>query len=435
MALMQFLLFLPLICLTLFFCVRIHGPFTFVTMGAIGAAIYSIPAIVDRELPFFAIAYGQRTLLPTPDDADLVAFLAWIGLLVGAMAAKPRRGPQSWVPGREPEEALAMGRLAFVNAVLAASGMIYLVYTQGASFLLAERSQQSIDAVSLLWKWTAPLGLIASSLARSRKLLIYHSVILFAVFLRGDRTMVAITAAALVVTAAYQNRTWYVMFTPTRILGAVLAIIGVFFGKSAYLTLKSGFSGQGWVPPSISLQDQFISHFEPFTTYSHLGYVMSIRLHLGFGEFVESVLANLLILPSYFGFSTDLYNSTVTATLPAAIRFGVAGNYLAHGWVAGGTFGAVAFYFLLAVMLRLCDAQFQSRSGALKLFWCCTGGVIAFYVHRNGLDNLFSFVRQIGIVCILLAAVAVVSRMVLGAPGPVSQAGRGHDSTIFADRV
>jgi hypothetical protein len=125
---------------------------------------------------------------------------------------------------------------------------------------------------------------------------------------------------------------------------------------------------------------------------------------------LESVLGNVLIVPSAFGLSTNLYNAVVSATLSPKFGYGIAGNYLAHGYTVGGTMGAALFYFILPLMLRLCDGQFRAKDGSVKIFWCCAGAVIAFYIHRNGLDNGLSFVRQVFIMSAITAALAAALR-------------------------
>lgn len=417
--------------ITILASARLYGVFTFVTLGVVGAAIYSVPALIDRHLPFFMLANGQHAMVGTPREVDLVVLLAWLGLLAGVLlgrlfGARERRP----VPRAESERHFMA--LALASAVLAGLGLFYLQFSgQSVFFFLAARSDQYTDALTVLWKWTAPIGLIASSLARSRKLLIFHILILFVIFLRGDRTMIVISAGALMAAAAYRDPRWYAVFTPMRAIGALLAGIVILFGKSIYVTLKAGFSGGGWDTVSLPLWAQFLFHFEPLVTFSHLGYVMRHNVQISSAEFAESILANFLIVPSWFGLSSNIYNERISVALPPAIDFGVAGNYLAHGWTVGGTAGAVAFYLILPLALHLCDVQFRRRTGALKLFWCCVGGLLAFYIHRNGMDNILSFVRQIAIVTLVVAILAAVvrplfSRAPLPVPVPVPTPERGN---------
>lgn len=406
------LLLFAVIAATLVASIRLHGLATFVTLGVAGAAIYSVPAVVNLQNSFYLIAFKQSELVPTPDAADQVVLLAWLAMLVGVLVARLFGGDRRYlVPNRTDERHMAS--LAYATAFLGVAGIFYLQLSgESVYFFLAARAEQTADPVSTLWKWTALIGLVASSLSGSRKLLLFHVLILFIIFLRGDRTLVAFAAAALIVVARYKDPRWYALFTPIRIVGAGFAALVIFFGKSIYTVLKGGLSGQGWDPLSIPLGQQFLFHFEPLTTFSHLSFAMRTKTHMAYGDFISSILANLTIVPSWFGLSSNRYNEIISRSLPG-IDFGVAGNYLAHGWVVAGTAGAMCFYLVLALVLRLCDVQFRRRHGAIKLFWCCVGAVIAFYIHRNGMDNILSFVRQLVIACVLTALVALPLRALL----------------------
>ena len=395
-----------LVCLTLLASWRSHGLFSFVTLGVLGAAIYSIPGIVDLERPFFLRGTGGQLFSPTPDDVDAVVAAAWCGLLAGVMVFRPRR-QQSIASFQNFDHGL-MVRLALASALLASAGLLYLLYTQGTGIIVESRYKQRDDVLLLLWKWTAPLGLLASTLVKSRKLVLFHAFILFLVFLRGDRTLIAITVAAILVAVTRDNPKWYLLLRPSRVIGLGLAAAGVFFGKSIYSGLKAGFSGEGFQFAGRITTERFLFQFEPFATYAHVDFVMRQNLHLRLGTFFEGLFSNLLVIPSYFGLTSNTYGRMIERAAPVRIDSGLAGNYIANGYSLGGMGGAIFFYFLLAWILRQCDARFNKSEGAWKLFWCCTGATFAFYAHRNGLDNIVSFMRQFAIVCLALAITSVI---------------------------
>lgn len=66
----------------------------------------------------------------------------------------------------------------------------------------------------------------------------------------------------------------------------------------------------------------------------------------------------------------------------------------------------VGFAVLYASSLVLCDRNYERLSGAPKVFVAVTGAVIAVYTYRNGLDNMFSFFRQILIMVIVISVLA-----------------------------
>jgi hypothetical protein len=381
-----------------------NGIGSFVTLGILGAAIYSIPAVIGVQSALATVSSAHRTYVPVPDPAEFVALMAWLGLLAGLLTSIfvfPRRS----TPKEDGSDAVVRS-VALASAILGIAGFLYFSYTLGALFFIEERGEQDVGAAWLLWRWTPLVGIVASSSGGQRKLFVANALVLFIIFLSGDRTMVAIVTAAWIAVASEKNPGWWRKLNPLQITAVSLGGLGVFFGKSAYLTMKSGLSGHGWSLLKLSAKDQFLFQFEPLTTFSHLSYVMMTGINIRLGQFFESIFGNILLIPSLFGISTNLYNLKVTATLSTRLDYGVAGNYLAHGYTVAGLAGAVAFYFILPLMLMLCDRQFHNRSGSVKIFWCCVGAVFAFYIHRNGLDNQLSFIRQLFIVCAICALLA-----------------------------
>lgn len=441
---MQFILGL-MACLTLLVSIRKHRLFSFVTLGVLGAALYSIPGIIGWELSLTPIPNRRSPLVPTTDDVDTIVAVAWAGLLAGVIAFSPRaeqrhspRAEQRHAMGDDYEEGQAY-RLAFASAMLGGLGLFYLFYTQGFGMLAQARDEQITDPVLLIWRWVAPFGLVASALAKSRTLVLFHAMILFVIFVRGDRTMIAISTAAMLVVMARAYPQWYRFLSFNRLIGIAAAAIGVFFGKSVYLTLKIAFAGGGWNWGGRSTTEAFYSQFEPFVIYAHMNFVIRHDLHLSIKTFIIGLLSNLLIIPSMFGFSSNTYSDLIEKHQSLRIWSGLAGNYLANGYILGGTVGAIFFYFMLAFILRQCDSRFQKSHGTWKLFWCCTGGLFAFYVHRNGLDNMFSFVRQLAILSLLAAGIALalspgVRRIRLGQHVPREPMGFDHSSRAQSTR-
>lgn len=407
------------IILALTLTLKRNGIGSFVTLGIIGAAIYSIPALIDTQASLATLGRpSQIGFVAVPPDVELVVVIAWAALLAGlalsAVMFRPRANRVALLLANDKMNAIAVS-----CAFFAVIGCIYLAYSQHSFlFFLEAREDQNSGAVSTLWRWTGVMGILAASLANNRKLLLFNGLMVAIVFLRGDRTMVAIATAGLVIVASSKRPDWWKRLRPLPIAGMVAAAAAVFFGKSIYLTVKSGLSGEGWgVLSPYSYSQLFLFQFEPTVVFSHLEFVMRTGVTISPLDFLESVLGNLLVVPSAFGISTNLYNQLVTSQLSASYTSGIAGNYIAHGYTVGGTFGSAAFYFILPLMLGLCDSKFRSGTGMMKLFWCCVGATFAFYIHRNGLDNIFSFVRQIFIVSVTVAAgSAAVRHLAVGRP-------------------
>ncbi len=390
-----------------------NGIGSFVTLGILGAAIYTVPALIGIQASLATVSSAHRGYVPVPTQSQFVVLMAWLGLMVGLFASIfvfPKRpdAAQLGVSDRD------IRFVAIASAVLGMMGFFYFAYAQGAFFYLRERVDQDVGAAWLLWRWTPLVGIVASAYTAQRKVLLVNVFVLFIIFLTGDRTLVAIATAALIAVASERRPGWWKRLKPIQVTGFGIGALVVFFGKSAYLVMKSGFSGQGWSMLRLSFKDQFLFQFEPLGTFSHLSYVMTVGLKIPPGEFLASVFGNLLLVPSAFGISTNVYNATVTETLSPKLGYGVAGNFMAHGYTVGSTAGAVFFYFLLPLIFTLCDRQFHTRTGVTKIFWCTIGAVFAFYIHRNGMDNQLSFVRQLFIVCVGTGLIALAFRQLAG---------------------
>jgi hypothetical protein len=387
-----------------------NGLGSFVTLGIFGAAVYTVPALIDTQASLGSV--GSRVgYVSVPPEVDFVVLVAWLGLLVGLLlstAAFPRIRHVDTRQVIDPN----MRSVAVASAIIGWAGVIYFMYSQGSVlFFLQERIDQNAGPFATLWKWTAMFGLVSALLSRDTKLLYLNGAILVLIFLRGDRTLVAISTAAMLIVASYRNPGWWKRLRVPQIIGLVFAASVVFLGKTVYLNVKSGLTGQGWdVTRGLTYKQQLMSQFEPLATFNHIEFVIRTGIAIPPVDFLWSIFGNLLLVPSFFGVSTNVYNTTVTAAMSGRLGFGVAGNYLAHGYAVGGTVGAALFYFMLPMILRICDGQFRSKTGTVKVFWCCVGAVIAFYVHRNGLDNLLSFVRQLFIIGAATAGVAAVLR-------------------------
>lgn len=390
-----------------------NGVGSFVTLGIIGATIYNIPAIIDAQKSLASIAFVSHGLVSVPPDVELVVLLAWLALLASlvlTIVMFPVRKSQQPLA----EEQSQMLAVSIASVIVSVAGVMYLSWTANqVLFFLEKRTDQDIGAISTLWQWTAVIGLVSASLARSRKLILFHAFVLFIIFMRGDRTLVAMTAAALFAAASYKDPKWYRHLKPLHIAGIVSGVAVVLLGKTIYVGVKAAVTGAR-TDRFTDFSVQFLQQFEPLGTFSHLEFVMRSGVTIGPADFLKSVFGNLLLVPSFFDISTNLYNTIVTRTLAARVSSGIAGNYMAHGYTVAGTAGAALFYFIMPLMLRLCDGQFRNKTSTTKVFWCCVGGVLAFYIHRNGLDNIFSFVRQLFVVCVVTAAVAAAIRQFTG---------------------
>lgn len=419
-------LLIVVIALTIAVAYKGHGPFTFVMAGLGVFFVYSIPAILQLKTLFSYESKDLRYLAEAGPEAGLVMLTAWATVAVTLLIAgtwRTRRLPVSVMSGqrarpypnapvaarRRPlaqapvarNDAARMHRFALASLILGILGYLYLSVTSGWLFFLDQRELQNDGLLTLLWKWTVPLGIVAATFSGSSKIRIGLFMLLAVLFLRGDRTMLGITMVCFALVWSHGRKDIWTMFRPTFIVAGITLVSLIIFGKAVYLSAKAGDLSiliDAVQPENMAT---VILGFEPFVTYNHIDFVMDSNLSFSLAEFVTSLLGQFLVAPSVFGIETNLYNLRVTEMLPFNVTYGVAGNYWAHAWAIGGFPMVAAFAILYASALVFCDRYYERLSGAPKVFLAVTGTVIAVYTYRNGLDNMFSFFRQILIMVVV----------------------------------
>lgn len=386
------------------FCIGLlqlkYGYFSFVSAGVFGFLVYSLPAIVGLKRSFYS--GGHNYLVPVDDASTAVVLVAWTFFaLTLAFARGPSKGLAN-VPHTRRESYIPKMWIAFA---LSMAGLAYLAALGGIFFFLESRDLQVEDYVVLIWRWVVVLGFAAAVVERHRWGQILFLSIILIIFLRGDRTIPAICGATYLVlyfnNEESRNRLYRILTSWKLIAATSLVVFVVLFGKSIYRSIKSGSSNELNQALDVDLAGIAYSA-EPFATFDHIPSVIDFSLHIPFFEFLTSILGNLLIIPSIFGVETNLYSVTITSTLPYNLGYGIAGNYWAHAMSVWGYPMVGIFAALYAAALTLFDRTMFDRKGAARLTVVAIGSVIAVYTHRNGLDNLLSFVRQIIIASIMI---------------------------------
>lgn len=378
-----------------------YGYFSFVSAGFFAFLIYSIPAIVELKRPFL---YGtsERYLVPVTGAPIAVVLLAW-AVFVITLAALPRR--RLATPALTTDVDLYRTKM-WVALGVSLAGIVHLMMQGGILFFIAAREEQLEDYIVLIWRWAVVFGFLAAVLARHRPGQIIFLAILAIIFLQGDRTIAAIAATAFLV-ARFQDRKlaqdlMRIAFNYKSIIIFATLLTLIVFGKPIYLSVKDGdmtILANSFTGSQIS---DLIYSLEPFVTFDHISNVIDLGISIPFAEFLKSVLGNALVIPSLFGIETNLYNLTITNMLPSNLTYGVAGNYWAHAMSVGGFPMVAVFSFIFALSLSAIDKKLVNRRGFIRIGLLITGAVVAIYIHRNGLDNILSFVRQIFIASIVI---------------------------------
>lgn len=386
--------------------VRWHGANSLPTFGALGLLAYTFPALLDLQVPF-ALAGAPKIATSTPLETDLTVTLSWLMfvavILLGARAT----------PNREIIVASAdqrtLGRFAAIASALWLAGQMYLSAENGLFYFLDDREAQRNDLLTILWKWSVPSILIPAIIIQNKKLLSIAIIALLIIFLRGDRTMVAVCLFGALIAYRENGGRVLSLISPRRITSILSATILLVFGKPIYLYVKSlGSDGARFDLNWSALMNSMLS-FEPLSTIYHIDFVSTMNIKISFYQFIASVFSNFTVFPSLFNLDTNLYNRIVTDVAGPGLTYGVAGSFLAHGYSVGGYLGVGVFVALFTTVTIWLDRKISKSTGPLKTALIIIGSTMAIYIHRNGMDNFFSFVRQIALVTFAIGAAVSLS--------------------------
>jgi fumarate reductase subunit C len=122
-----------------------NGIGSFVTLGIIGAAIYTIPALIDMQVALGAGATPSR-YISVPPDVEFVVLVAWLALLASLIFtvtffSASKLSASSIVPDEK------MRSIALACAIIGPLGLLYFVYAQESFlFFLQARTDQNSGA-------------------------------------------------------------------------------------------------------------------------------------------------------------------------------------------------------------------------------------------------------------------------------------------------
>jgi predicted membrane protein len=97
--------------------------------------------------------------------------------------------------------------------------------------------------------------------------------------------------------------------------------------------------------------------------------------------------------------------------MPYRISFGLAGSYYASGFAFMGILGVMILAVIFLGGLYVMNRCAATQKGLVRITLVILGSTFAVYAHRNGLDNLLSFARQIFIMGVFLNSVASIVRL------------------------
>lgn len=361
------------------------------------AVIYDLPIA-------FGIDYWKVEI---PAIVD-VTLLMMLGLLLSACAASPRNTP--------PEYTLTAvdQTIARTSVVVCALIFVGMLGEYGTSVFFVHKTDSGISGLVYIgWRLSATFALILAVQTRQYRLTWIPAVSLAATLFAGDRTAVGLTAISL---------GWLILSSVrlkkagVTIILASFALLGtfLFFGKTFQALWWSGhFTTFGAMVDLIVDQGRdSITATEPFTTIGVFSAITTLKFGPP-GSLLVDICAQLLIIPSYFGFDSGSFNDYFQSTLfPFYRDRSLAYSYWGEGYARGGVFGIFGFFAIYLSLLAFFERISRHRKMIVRSFAYVGGSYLAFYIHRNSMVSILAYQRQIILYVIFVGALAALSRSV-----------------------
>lgn len=307
-----------------------------VLFAALGLLAYSIPALLGVSA---TAGVGQQSsyIYQTSTLSIRATILVWLGFLA-VISLSPRQEPPSTKISTKTLETFALCALALSLILLAP-----VVYQNGVIFVVRPRQEISTGPIYLIWKWCCAFGLLSAILAHRIWLACLFCVLLALIAVAGDRTtpLICMASVCLATCGGMPIKSLLCSFRAWCMAGGLLAI--VFFTKPIYRIVKATSLHN---LTNLTLRE-FILQWEAFGIHEILVQVIEKDFPYSWTIAAKDAFAQLLIVPSAFGFQSNHFNIVMQKALFPEVSYGLAYNcwaqwYAMSGW-AGLCVGGALF--------------------------------------------------------------------------------------------
>jgi hypothetical protein len=383
------------------------GTVSVVTAFLLGFSAYSVPALFG-----FYFSPSVVGLMEQSVSSGVMWLMLWAWFWVLATLAvcalfpglNQRNLRQRFLAHNEQSIAPQLHRFTLAALLVSAAILVLIAAVDGPLFFLRERSEFTATLVypKLLWRWVNLFGLIAALKLGRPRAVVFFSACIFMYFLAGDRTMLLITGVALAVFFFIEDVTVSRLLRPVVLVPALTLLLLLWLGKPIYIAIKSYDLSLLWRMFSGYSSTILLSYIEPFVTHTIVEDVIAYEFEYAWSDLLETVLAQLLLVPAWFGVESSAFNVQMQAELYPWVRYGMASNFLAQAWSLSG-YGSVALLFsLLTWAMVLLNRLNFTTSGVARMVVVVIAAAAGAYFYRNSVGNVLSLVRQIVIVALAL---------------------------------
>jgi hypothetical protein len=389
------------------FAVR-RRKFDLLAVGFLCSGVYLFPGIfgftADRNFEGLVVL-ENRAIEP---EAYLV--MTWLLLLISAagLLYDEVHGRRDRLGERATPRWFRLA--AIVATMVGGVGFAGTVVTAGPALLDPDKSVvlAVLGRWYVLWSAGALVGLLCSLQTRTWWCAGVCVALLAADVFVGFRNTAAMVTIGV-----------FTLFLARRPAGRLLArgnwgwitaglLVGLFFFvyKGFYIAVKTG----AWeVIEELALDSEYVVESvllssEPFNTTGTLNEVVRTDFHVGWDHY-RALAYGLVPFAPELGGEEISFNDRFQPVLFPAREAGLASNFLAEAWSAGGRPAVAAVTLLYVALLWLGSRLLQRPEIGWRLFAAVFFPYWAFYIHRN--DLLYQIILQRRVLAVFLFAIGL----------------------------
>ena len=374
-----------IICILTFFIIRKKFTISsFLFFGFIGLSVYSIPIYLDATRPMYFLGDELASIKKPTLHSKFIYFLFWVGFLASVIYSKDMKMKNKKKKGSN----TYLKQFKIVCEIYTILYFSYFFLLDGGNYIIL-----------LLGRWLYLfLGIIYCIERNYLKLSIIILILFVYSIIIPDRTLIVISFFTFLPVILYHNKDFLKKYKFFLINLIFLLVIIIIFNKLFYnVNIKYGitFSFERYnLTYFTNVLKAMQFSFEPLMIHAHTEEALKNNNFETF-MYIRSMLANLLIVPEYFGLDNDYYYQNLRENIPIDLGYGRAGSIFASTFLAFSYPGLLFFGFMKGYILIYFGNYIKKSNSTLMILYTAITGLLIVYLYRNSLDNFLSFIKQL----------------------------------------
>lgn len=378
-----------------------NGPL--ILCGWFGLFVYSTPSFINRARKLIYTSNEEYYLVVPDIESKLIYFLFWLGFGLALLLKNFNFKQRIYSKSINYNSLNIFTYLSFFYL------LIYLLYIF---------SGYDVNRyIGLIGKWLFLFTLICFSIKKKIFFIIFvllitiiYSLLIF------DRTvvimMLSFAFASFIIKNFYKTKNFkeFLRFYLISFIAVIVTIASIIFTKYFSVSIVHGNALS--IDSMLKVVAKLNKSYEPFIIYGHTMFAIDQFKDFSTIKYLIAILSNITLYPSVFDLSSNYYNNSLMKYLPH-YSFGVAGSIMASTYLAFGYTGLFITGYIYGLLLKTGDfaLRFKYNTSTVLLSTICL--IMSIYIHRNGLDNFLSLVRQVFLLFIFIKLQELFIRFVL----------------------